>query len=87
MQTKYGPEAQEGDYVLVLDVDYWHGKSRTLIAQIYKNKAYTGTETKGKFIHKNIAEIIISEDFVPQETKELIKKDIELHNIERGEYK
>lgn len=87
MQTKYGPEAQEGDYVLVLDIDYWHGKGRTLIAQVYKNKAYTGTETKGKFIHKNIAEIIISENLVSQEIKDLIKKDIELHNTERSEYK
>ena len=81
MKTKHGPEAQEGDYVLILNVDYWHqGQGQTYIGRVYKNKIYTGIQSKNKFIHKNIAEIVISENIVPQETKELIKKDIDLHN-------
>ena len=83
MHTKFGPEAQEGDYVIVLDVDYVHREARNYIAKVHKNKAYTGktmTRNRNKYIHKISAEIVIPEFLVPEELKILIEEDIDLHN-------
>ena len=56
MLTKFGPEAQNGDYVIVLDVNYIGGKANNYIARIYNGTAYTGEKmySKGKlkYIHK-----------------------------------
>ena len=56
MQTVYGPEAQNGDYVLVLDVNYMARSGTTYLAKVYNGKAYTGKRiptTNGiRYIHK-----------------------------------
>ena len=82
MLTKFGPEAQNGDYVIVLDVNYIGRKANNYIARIYNGIAYTGEKmySKDKFIHKKIAEVVIPETIVPQEVKDKIYEDIKLHN-------
>ena len=81
MDTKFGPQAKEGDYVIVLDSDYVHRRATNYIAKVYKDKAYTGRKMVGnkKYIHKMYAEIVIPEAIVPEETKRLIEEDIQLH--------
>lgn len=84
MWTKFGPEAKEGDYVIVLDSDYVHRRAINYIAKVHKNKAYTGQtmySSKGrKYIHKLDAQIVIPESIVPEETRALIEEDIRIHN-------
>ena len=84
MITKFGPEAQNGDDVIGLDVNYIGGKANNYIARIYNGTAYTGEKmySKGKlkYIHKKTAEIVIPETIVPQEVKDKIHEDIKCHN-------
>jgi hypothetical protein len=83
MQTKFGPEAKDGDYVIVLDADWMHRRATTYIARVYKDKAYTGYRTNGnlgeKYIHKLHAQIVIPETLVSEENKKLIEEDIRIH--------
>jgi hypothetical protein len=83
MKTKFGQEAQNGDYVIVLDVDYVHRSATTYIAKVYNNKAYTGYKmnyNRGtKYIHKLEAQVVIPESVVDEETKALIEEDIKIH--------
>ena len=83
MITKFGPEAKDGDYALVVDFNYVGRSVNTFIAKVHKGKAYTGktmTGNRGKYIHKLQAEVVIPETIVPEETKRLIEEDIALHN-------
>lgn len=86
MQTHFGPEAKDGDYVIVLDVNYVGRTATNYIAKVHKGKAYTGRAfyARGdtRYIHKIGAEIVIPESIVPEETKALIEKDIKIHNKE-----
>lgn len=88
MKTKFGPEAKDGDYVIVLDVDYVHRNAVNYIAKVYQNKAYTGYKmnyNRGtKYIHKLEAQVVISEFIVPEELKVLIEEDIRIHNTKGG---
>jgi ribosomal protein L13 len=84
MLTKFGPEAQEGDYVLVIDASYMHRTAKSYIAKVFKNVAYTGhsfKERSGKirYIHKWSAEVVIPADIVPDEIKQMIEEDIKIH--------
>ena len=81
METKFGPQAKEGDYVIVLDSDYVHRRATNYIAKVFNGKAYTGIKMVGnkKYIHKIYAEIVIPEAIVPEETKLLIEEDIQFH--------
>lgn len=81
MYTNFGPEAKEGDYVIVLDSDYVHRRGVNYIAKVHGDKAYTGKKMtgNGKYIHKLGAVIVISESVVPEETKKLIEEDIRIH--------
>ena len=87
MKTKFGPEAKDGDYVLVLDNNYMSGRATTYIAKVYRGKAYTGQtmySVKGRrYIHKMSAEVIIPESIVSTEIKTIIDEDIKIHNQER----
>ena len=84
MVTGFGPEAKEGDYVIVLDADYVHRSASTYIAKVHNNKAYTGMKMKHgknfqeKYIHKLSAITTIPESYVPEETKLLIEEDIRI---------
>ena len=86
MVTGYGPEAKDGDYVIVVDADYVHRRSTTYIAKVYNGKAYTGKkmrhgkEFKEKYIHKLNAVVVIPESYVSEETKLLIEEDIAKSN-------
>lgn len=86
MQTHFGPEAKDGDYVIVLDVNYAGRRATNYIAKVHKGKAYTGrmfyTRGDTKYIHKLGAEIVIPESIVSEETKALIEEDIRIHNKE-----
>lgn len=83
MKTKFGPEAKDGDYVIVLDADYVHRRATSYIAKVYRGKAYTGYKMNynrsTKYIHKLEAQVVISETIVPEETKTLIEEDIKMH--------
>ena len=85
MKTKFGIEAKDGDYVIVLDVDYVHRSARNLMAKVHGDKAYTGVwmysgSGKRKYLHKLEAQIVIAESIVDDETKALIEEDIKIHN-------
>ena len=83
MTTRFGPEAKDGDYVIVLDANYMSRRAINYIAKVYKGKAYTGrtmyANGKRKYIHKIIAEVVIPEHFVPDDIKALIEEDIKIH--------
>ena len=91
MTTRFGPEAKDGDYVIVLDADYVHRTATNYIGKVCGDKAYTGIRMRNsksyKFIHKMIAEIVIPESIVPEETKEKIEEDIKLHVIPKKKEK
>jgi len=63
MDTRFGPEAKDGDYCLVLEHNYRGNRSTVLPAKVYKGKAYTGvsypTASGHKYIHKITAEVAI----------------------------
>ena len=82
MYTSFGPEAKEGDYVIVLDSDYVHRRGTNYIDKVCGDKAYTGRKmtSNGKYIHKLGAVVVVPESIVPEETKKLIEEDIRLHN-------
>ena len=82
IETKFGPTAQDGDYVLVVDFSYMKRKCETYVARVYNGKAYTGVRTPGtdKYIHKIKAEVVVSENCVSEEVKQKIMQDIVLHN-------
>ena len=91
MTTRFGPEAKDGDYVIVLDADYVHRSARNLIGKVCGNKAYTGMRQRDirtyNFIHKKIAEIVIPESMVPEEIKEKIEEDIKFNVIPKKKEK
>ena len=84
MQTVYGPEAKDGDYVIVLDVNYKGRSATNYLARVHNGKAYTGQKMitmKGtKYIHKVVAQIVVPAEIVPEETKQKIERDIAIHH-------
>jgi hypothetical protein len=88
LETKFGPMAQDGDYVLVVDFNYMKRKCDTYMARVYRGKAYTGVHIPGtdKYVHKLRAEAIIPENYVPEEVKRKIFEDIAMHNRPNVEY-
>ena len=88
LETKFGPMAQDGDYVLVGDFNYLKRKCDTYVARVYRDKAYTGVRIPGtnKYLHKLRAEAIIPENYIPEEVKQKIFEDIAMHNGLNVEY-
>ena len=88
LETKFGPMAQDGDYVLVVDFSYMKRKCETYIARVYHGKAYTGVRVSGtaNYIHKMKAECVIPESYVPEEVKRRIYEDMAIHNRDTVEY-
>jgi hypothetical protein len=93
LETKFGPMAQDGDYVLVVDFNYMKRKCDTYMARVYHGKAYTGMHIPGtaKYVHKTKAECVIPANYVPEELKGKMQEDMAIHNpntiqydIERG---
>ena len=80
IETRFGPIAQNGDYVLVVDFNYMKRKCDTYIARVYQGKAYTGVRVNNKYIHKLKAEVVIPESYVTPYRKRLILEDIAWHN-------
>lgn len=82
LETKFGPPAQDGDYVLVVDFNYMKRKCETYVARVYRGKAYTGMRVPGtaNYVHKMKAECIIPENYVSQEVKRKIYEDMAIHN-------
>ena len=85
LETKFGPMAQDGDFVLVVDFNWAKRKCNSYMARVYRGKAYTGVRLLGtaNYIHKMKAECAIPEGYVPEETKRKIIEDIVLHNGEQ----
>lgn len=76
MKTFYGPEAKEGDYVLVCNV---YGTPTAFPARVHNGKAYTGQiigSTGNKFLHRLEAIAVIPESYVPDSRKRCIERDI-----------
>ena len=88
LETKFGPTAQDGDFVLVVDFNYMKRKCDTYVARVYCGKAYTGVRIPGtaKYVHKLRAECVISEKYVPEEVKRKIYEDMAIHNRDTIEY-
>ena len=88
LETKFGPMAQDGDYVLVVDFNYLKSKCDTYVARVYRDKAYTGVRIPGtnKYLHKLRAEAIIPENYIAEEVKQKIFEDIAMHNGLNVEY-
>ena len=81
MKTLFGPEAKDGDYVLITHVRHMSGTASTYAAKVFEGKAYSGQEIgnpgSGKYVHRVIADVVIPEDYVSEENKKLIEKDIQ----------
>lgn len=88
LETKFGPMAQDGDYVLVVDFNYIKRTCNTYMARVYHDKAYTGVRIPGttKYVHKLRAECVIPENYVPQEVRKKIYEDMAIHNRDTIEY-
>lgn len=88
LETKFGPMARDGDFVLVVDFNYMKRKCDTYMARVYRDKAYTGVRIPGtaKYVHKLRAECVIPEDYVPQEVKQKIYEDMAMHNPDTVQY-
>lgn len=80
METKFGPVAQEGDYVIVVDFNWMKRKCNSYIGRVYKGMAYTGMKNSphdGSCVHKKKALAVIPESYVDEEVKARIQEDIE----------
>lgn len=88
LEIRFGPMAQDGDYVLVVDFNYMKRSCSTYMARVYRDKAYTGICTPGtnKYVHKLRAEAILPENYIPEEVKQKIFEDIAMHNKDTIEY-
>ena len=88
LETKFGPIARDGDYVLVVDFNYMKRKCDTYVARVYRGKAYTGVCIPGtnKYVHKLRAECVVPENYVPQDVKCKIYEDMAIHNQDTIEY-
>lgn len=89
LETKFGPMAQDGNFVLVVDFNYMKRKCDTYIARVYKNTAYTGMKKvpyDSHYIHKKVALAVIPESYVPSETKDKIYEDMAIHNPNTVKY-
>lgn len=88
LETKFGPMARDGDYVLVVDFDYMKRKCETYMARVYRGKAYTGICMRGttKYIHKMKAECVIPANYVPEELKRKMQEDMAIHNPDTIQY-
>lgn len=83
--THYGPQAKEGDYVLVI-----HSTPKSsaigLIGKVYNGKAYTGYNTSHypsepvKYRHRMSAECVIPVEWVTDEQRAAIEEDIRISN-------
>lgn len=84
MDTRFGPEAKDGDYCLVLEHNYRGNRSTVLPAKVHNGKAYTGvtypTALGKRYIHKTTAQVVIPASYVPDEIKEKIEEDIKIHS-------
>lgn len=81
MYTLYGPEAKDGDYVLVQDVAYMKGSADIIIAQVHDGKAYAASavpsrNSSRRWLRKETAIVVIPESEICQAAKELIQMNI-----------
>ena len=78
LETKFGPFARDGDYVIVVDFNYMRRKCNTYTAMVYRGKAYTGIidHNTNQYIHKLRAECVIPANYVDEDKKKKILQDI-----------
>ena len=82
MNTLYGQEAKNGDFVLVQDVAYMKGTADIIVAQVHNGKAYAASAVPFKhnsrrWLRKEVAIIVIPITEVTVEEKKLIQMNIE----------
>ena len=82
MYTMYGPEAKNGDYVLVQDVAYMKSSADIRVAQVHNGKAYAASAVPYKhgfrrWLRKETAIIVIPITEVSEASKKLIQMNIE----------
>ena len=80
METMFGPIAQEGDYVVVVDFNWMKRKCNSYIGRVHKGMAYTGMKNfphDRNCVHKKKAICVVPVWYVDEETKLVIQNDIE----------
>ena len=80
METMFGPIAQNGDYVVVVDFNWMKRKCNVYIARVYRGMAYTGVKNfphDRNCIHKKKVICVIPVWYVDEDDQERIRKDIE----------
>lgn len=83
MNVQYGPEAQNGDYVVTLHRYGYQGRdAEVLVGRVWDGKVYTGVRRDGKDIHKLNAVIVIDPSLLTQEQKDRIQADMADHIAE-----
>lgn len=80
--TYYGPQAKDGDYVIVAHAFHNSGAT-THLAKVFNGKAYTGVNVNRygshpKYLHKASAVIVVPESYVSEERKAAIEEDIRM---------
>lgn len=77
--THHGPQAQEGDYVLVI-YDPPMSSAVGLIGKVHNGKAYTGYKTSYRdsfrYCHRLVAECVVPAEWVTDEKRASIEEDI-----------
>lgn len=86
--TYYGPQAKDGDYVIVAHA-FRNSGATTYAAKVHNGKAYTGIDVNRygahpKYLHKVSAVTVIPESYVSEERKAAIEEDIRMSTMPRG---
>ena len=82
--TRFGPQAQDGDYALVIYAPL-RAAGTGLLAKVHNGKAYTGynvaypTSTP-RYIHRLSVECVVPPEWVSEETRVKIEEDIRYSN-------
>lgn len=77
--TRHGPQAKDGDYVLVIHNPSM-GAASGLIGKVYNGKAYTGYRygysREPKYYHRLQVECVVPAEWVSEERRAAIEEDI-----------
>ena len=83
METMFGPIAQNGDYVVVVDFNWMKRKCNVYIARVYNGLAYTGVKNfphDRNYIHKKKAICVVPVWYVDEDRRLKILEDIAYNN-------
>ena len=86
--TAYGPQAKDGDYVVVVHA-FPNSGATPYSAKVLGGKAYTGYKVnrygeQPKYLHKLSAVVVIPPEYVSEKEKAAIEEDIRVSTAPRG---